>query len=119
MTQLVGHARDERRFRTDDDEVDLVLAAEREQPLAVLGSDRVTMPDLGDPGVARRRVQLLARFALSEFPGKRVLSPARPRHQNLHATSVSKGSAARIHPPWSNQVLIGTSGKPSGRDSSR
>jgi hypothetical protein len=96
MAKLVCHTGDERSFRPDDDEVDFVLAAEGEQPFAVLGSNRVAVADLRDPRVSRRRVQLLAGLALGQLPRQRMLSPARPHHQNLHAQSVSKGSAARI-----------------------
>jgi hypothetical protein len=95
MAELVCHACDKRGFRPDDDEVDLVLAAEREQPLAVLGPHRVAVADLGDSRVPRRGVQLVAGLALGQHPRKHMLTAARPHHQNLHAQSVSKGSAAR------------------------
>jgi hypothetical protein len=100
MAKLVGHTGDKRRFRPDHDQVDLVLAAEREQPFAVFGSDRMALADLCDSGVPGCGVQFLALLALSELPGQGMLAPTRPRHQNLHATSVSKGSAMRISLTW-------------------
>src|SRR5436190_23857940 len=96
-----------------------MLTAEREQALAVLRAYGMAMADLADAGVSRRRVELAAPLTLSQFPSERMLAPARPHHQNLHASSVSKGSLARIPLSWSNQALIATSGKRSGRRSSR
>src|SRR5204862_1624280 len=119
VPELVGEARDERRFRPDDDEVDLVLAAEREQALPILGADGVAVPDRRNARVAGGGVQLVAPSALRQFPGERVLAAARAHHENLHASSVSKGSERRILSPWSNPASIGTSGRRSGRRSSR
>src|SRR5207244_6905376 len=118
VPELIREARHERRLRADDNEVDLMLAAEPEQPLAVLGPNGMTRADLGDSGVSRRRVQLVAVFALGQFPGKRVLAPARPHDQDLPAPSVSKGSVARILFSWSDPVSIATSGRRSGKVSS-
>src|SRR5439155_7343771 len=118
VPKLVGHARDERRLRPDDHEVELVLATEREQALPVLSPDGMTVADLRDSGVSGRGMQLAAVLALRQFPGKRVLAPARPHHQNLHASSVSKGSYARILLPWSNPASIGMTGRRSGKVSS-
>ena len=109
----------EGRFRPDDDKVDLVFAAEREQSLTVLGPDGMTMAQLGDSGISRRCVQLVAVLALGQLPGECMLAPARPHDQNFHASSVSKGSYARILFSWSNLVSIATSGRPNGKASSR
>jgi len=108
MPQLVCQARHERRLRPHDDEVDLVLAAEPEQPLPILGPDGMAMADPGDSRVSRRRVQLLAVFALGQFPGKRMLAPARPHDENLHPLSVSEGSVARILFSWLDRPVLVT-----------
>jgi hypothetical protein len=75
MAKLVCHARHERRFRSDHDEIDLVLAAKCKQPLAILGSDGMALADLGDSRVAGCRMQLVAELALSQLPGQGVLPP--------------------------------------------
>src|SRR5947208_3536542 len=118
VAKLVGQACHEGRFRSDDDEVDFMLAAEREQSLAVLRPDRMAMANPGDPRVSRRSMQLFAVLALGQLPGERVLAPARPHDQNLHGRSVSKGSYVRILFLWPIPVSIAAIGRLSGEVSS-
>ena len=86
--QQVGDAGDERRLRADHDEIDVEAARETEQALAVLGPDRVTVAEPGDPGIARGRVQRLEPRRLRELPRERVLAPARPDQEHLHGGRV-------------------------------
>jgi hypothetical protein len=97
MAEVVSDPGHERRFRADHDQVDLVLAAEGEQPLAVLGMHGVAGTEPRDAGVPWRGMQLVAVLALSELPGKRVFAPARPHHENLHRAECFKGVAG-AHP---------------------
>jgi hypothetical protein len=71
---VVGHARDEGSLRADYHEVDLVLAAQPEQPFDVVDAKRMAARESGDSGVPRRRVQLLERLAPRDFPRERVLA---------------------------------------------
>src|SRR5438105_1374893 len=83
--EVVRHARDERRLRPDDDEIDTELPSEREQTLGVLRPDRVAVTEPRDPGVARRGLELFERGALPERPGQRMLAAAGSDDQHLHA----------------------------------
>ena len=84
VAERVREARDERRLRADDGEVDLELAAEREQALAVLGAHRVALAEPSDAGIAGRGVQRFEPGALLQLPGERVLAPAGPNDQDPH-----------------------------------
>ena len=84
-----GDARDERSFRTDDDEVDVERAREREQALAVRGTNRVAAAERGDPRIARRRMELLERRCAAQLPRERVLAAARPDEEHLHPRDLS------------------------------
>ena len=86
---------DERHLGPDHDEVDRERAREREQALGVLRVHRVARPEPGDPRVAGRGVQLGEPRALRELPGERVLAPARPHDQNLHAPDANGGVGSR------------------------
>ena len=52
-------------------------SSERERPssaLGVVGADRVALGEVGDPGVAGRRMELGQERRLRELPGERVLA---------------------------------------------
>jgi hypothetical protein len=77
VSKLVCDAGDERRFGTDDDQVDFEGACEHEQSLPVLCTDRMTAgAEAGDAGVPGGGVQLVKRRRLGQFPGERVLASA-------------------------------------------
>jgi hypothetical protein len=94
MTERVGKSCHERCLGAHDHEVDLELPAKPEQAFAVLGADSVTLPEAGDPRVARSRVQPLETWALRELPGERVLATARADDQDPHASSLLALSAS-------------------------
>ncbi len=89
VTQLIRDALDQRSLGADDDEIDSELAAEPEEPLAVLGPHRVASAERRDPGIPGCRVQLGELRALGKRPGERVLAPARPDDEDVHGPSLS------------------------------
>src|SRR5439155_1191087 len=88
VAQDVREPCEERRLGTDDYEVDVELTGEGEQPLAVLGANGVALADPCDPGVAGRGVDRIEPRTLRELPDQRVLTPARPDDEDLHAASL-------------------------------
>ena len=116
--KLVRDARDERRLGADDDEVDLVLAAEAEEALDVVHADRVAAAECRDPGIPRRRMQLRQPLALRDLPRERVLAAARPQDQHLHVGEFKAAGGCFKYrrravggPVWSNLDLTATSGR--------
>src|SRR5581483_6833158 len=93
VAQLVGDARDERRLRPDDDEVDVERASEADEPVAVVGAHRMALRECGDSRVAGRRVQLVEERAPAELPGERVLTSSGADDQHPHAASLRKRPA--------------------------
>src|SRR5439155_13733003 len=88
VAKRVGEPPNERCLGTDDHEVDLDLAAKREQRFSVLGTNRVALAEARDSGIPRRGVECLEARALAELPGERVLSTARADDQDPHAPSL-------------------------------
>ena len=83
---MIGDPGDEGCFGADDDEVDVVLAAEPEQAFHVIHADGMAAGERPDAGVPRCCVELLERVARGDLPGERVLTTAGPHHQDLHAS---------------------------------
>src|SRR6187551_3456902 len=124
--ELVRDARDERGLGADDDEVDLVLPAEAEEALDVVHADRVAAAERCDPGIPRRRMQLVQPLALRDLPRQRVLAATRPQDQHLHEGEFKVAGACFKYrrravggPVWSNLDLTGTRGSRNGNSSSR
>src|SRR4029079_10713895 len=124
--ELVRDARDERRLRADDDEVDLVLSAEAEEALDVVHADRVAAAERRDPGISPRRMQLSQPLAPRDLPRERMLAAARPQDQHLHEAEFKVAGACFKYrrravggPVWSNLDLTGTRGSRNGSSSSR
>jgi hypothetical protein len=82
---MVGKARDERRLRTDDDEVDLQLAGECQEPFGVLRSHGMADRKSRHSRVSGRAMQCLQLGAPGDLPGERVLATARSDDENPHA----------------------------------
>src|SRR5205085_11102318 len=80
---------DERGLGTDHDEVGGELDRQREQALRILRADGVTPSVPRDPRIARRAVHLADAGAPRKLPRERVLAPARPDEEHLHAASLS------------------------------
>ena len=70
----VDEADDQWRLRPNDDQVDVELAAERQEALAVLGADRVTFAEIRDAGVPGRGVEGFQARALAQLPRECVLA---------------------------------------------
>ena len=87
VAQMVGKARDERRLRTDDDEVDLQLAGERRaalrRPPAAPDGSRASAAIPGFPGA---QCSASSSGLLGDLPGERVLATARSDDENPHAS---------------------------------
>ncbi len=83
--ERIDEAGDERRLRADDDKIDCRLPAEGDQPRRVAGRDRHAFRLLGDPGIARRAIDLVDQGRGGDRPAQRVLAPARPDHQDIHS----------------------------------
>ena len=84
--KAIDHAGGEWCLRADHGQPDVVLTGQRQQAIDILGIDR----DILDSrlqrraGIARRDQHLLDIARLRQFPGQRMLAPARSDDQNLH-----------------------------------
>ena len=78
---------DERRLRPDDDKIDPLAPAERDEAGDVAGGDRHAFGLLGDPGIARRAIEPVDQRRGRDRPGERMLAPARSHHQHPHLVS--------------------------------
>ena len=86
--QLIRHTRDERRLGADHDEARADRPGELEQAVAVLGADRVALPQLRDAGIAGRGMNLVDRRAPRELPGQRMLPSAGADDEDSHGASL-------------------------------
>ena len=92
-TQHVGDSADERRLRPDHHEVDVERMREREQPLRVLGANRMALGEPRDARASRGGMEIGQGRGLRELPGKRMLTPARTDQERTHRTSLGASSA--------------------------
>ena len=99
--QAVREPGDERRFGTDDDEVDAKGAREREHAVAVLGQDGMAAAELRDARVARRRMQLLEPGALGDLPRESVLASTRADDEHPHDYDPAMPGDEPAAPPYS------------------
>ena len=86
--QHVGDSGDERRLGPDHHEVDVERMREREQPLRVLGADRMALGEPRDARASRGGMEIGQGRCLRELPGERVLAPARTDQESTHRTSL-------------------------------
>ena len=84
----VGHAGDERRLRTDDDQVDAEIARQRGHRLTGHRVDVVEGGDGRDTRVARRGVHLVDAGVAGQGEGEGVLAPAGTDDERLHGRRV-------------------------------
>ena len=75
----------QRRLRPDDDQVDLVALAERDDRGVVGDVERHAFRLARDAGIARRAIEPVGERACRHLPGQRVLAPARTEEENVHA----------------------------------
>ena len=81
---MVRKAGDERRFGSDDDEIDSKLARERDERRRVVGPCGMTRGQGGYSRIAGGGVQLAEPAAARKRPRERVLAAARSHDQHLH-----------------------------------
>jgi hypothetical protein len=91
MPELVGSPGDQRRFRTDHRELDPRRAAEVDEALDILASNRVAPAQPGDSRVPRRGMELGQAGAADERPGEGVLTPARADDEDAHGAILGSG----------------------------
>ena len=96
--QRVRQPGDQRRFRTDHDEIDPLTPAEgRRRPRDRRGSSAARLGDVRDAGIAGRDEQLCQPRAVPS-PGQRMLAAARADQQDVHRVGVSAGAAIMAAP---------------------
>ena len=83
--EIVHQSGDQRRLRSDHDEVDLVGLAERDHSGVVGEVERHALGLLRDAGVARRADQPVGQRAGGKLPGQRVFAAAGTEEENVHA----------------------------------
>ena len=81
----VGGAGDERAFRPDDHDVDVELVGELRDRVGSSASTGTQRGDRGDARVPRRGDDLGRARRAQQPPDERVLAPARPDDEELHA----------------------------------
>src|SRR6266545_7134449 len=94
IAEVVGDSVDERRLRPDDNQVDVELACQPEQPLSILRPDWMAVTDGRNPGIAGRRVELRELRAVAQLPREGVLTATRSDEKDLHGTSLLAALAA-------------------------
>lgn len=91
MAKGIGDPRNKRTLGPDHDEVDPALAAEPQQALGVVGTNRMARRMARDTRVSRGSVELPEVSALREFPRERVLPSTRADNEDIHAVESSEG----------------------------
>lgn len=77
-TERVDHANDQRRFRANDGQIDVLILREAKQRRNIGDADGDVLQRRlqSGIGVARRDIDGINQRRLSRFPGQRVLAPA-------------------------------------------
>ena len=86
--QTVAQAVDQWRLGADDDQVDAVFGAKRDDGGVIGDIERVALGVFGDAGIAWCRVELAQQGALRQFPGQRVFASAAAEQQDIHEQSL-------------------------------
>ena len=93
LTHGVGHARDQRSLRTDDDEVDPLAASERSHGRTVEDVEVDERSQRGHPGVPRGDVEDVV--VAAKRTGDGVLAASRPEYEYVHGTTLSQVARQR------------------------
>ena len=86
--EAIDDARLERRFGTDDGEVDVAVASEALEAVDVAHVDRDALAELGDAGVAWRGDELEVGLFPGELPGERVLATTAADEEDSHGGNI-------------------------------
>ena len=89
----VGHARDQRSLRTDDDEVDPLAASECSHGRTVEDVEVDKRSQRGHPGVPRGDVEDVV--VTAKRTGDGVLAASRPEYEYVHGTTLSQVARQR------------------------
>src|SRR5262249_15374750 len=96
--EIIDHARDQRRFRADHDEADMVLLAERDQRCVIGDVKGNAFGFARDTSVAGCAEQAIGERTSRHLPRERVLAPAGPEEKYVHDGLVSR---SEVRKPWS------------------
>ena len=80
----VDETQDQRQLRPGDDQLDPLLATERDDAVQIVGRDRHAARLARDRIAARRAQQLAHQRRAGQRPAERMLAPAGADHQQLH-----------------------------------
>ena len=84
LAEIITQSRDQRRLRTDDDQLDALVATKRDDDVVIGRIDRDALGDLGNSGITGRAVELGQQRACAQRPGERVLAAARADEEDIH-----------------------------------
>jgi hypothetical protein len=84
VTQAVTQTADQRRFRPDYDQANIVPSAERDDSRMIGDVEIYQFSLLRDPGIARRGKECIAIWRLRELPRQRMFATARTDEQDIH-----------------------------------
>ena len=82
--QAFGEPVDQRRFRPDHDQVDVMFAAEQDHFAMVCDVQCDQLRMLGDAGIARRCIEFLERRGLRQLPRQGMFAATRTDQQDIH-----------------------------------
>ncbi len=83
--QPVDQPGNQRLLGTDDDEIDAFRFAKSDQQVEIRCRNLDALGLLGDPGIARRAIELVAERRGADRPAQRMFAPPRADDQNPHA----------------------------------
>ena len=89
--QRVRQAADQRRLGADDDEADVMRAAEVDYRRMIAGIERHHLRGVRYPGVTRRAIQPVAQRALGDRPGQGMLAATGADDENVHGSARAWG----------------------------
>ena len=85
--QVISDARHQRSLRPDDDQIDVLLAAEGGDRAVIGNVERDDRRLLGDAGIAGRGIERRQQRRCRQFPGQRMLTSAGAEKKNVHEGS--------------------------------
>ena len=82
--QAFGEAIDQRRFRPDHDQIDVMLAAEQDHRAVIGDVQRDQFGMLGNAGIAGSSIEFLERRGLRQLPRQGMFAATRTDQQDIH-----------------------------------
>jgi len=84
--ELVSNALSQRRLRTNNGEVNLMVSGGPDQPIYIGGTYIYVLGELSRAGIARSDIDFLYFWALGQLPDQGMLPPPSPNNQYLYLT---------------------------------